>query len=104
MTRRVERQSWLAGATLALVVGSGPGLVDARAQLVMEQTFVMETETCVGVSCRKQIIGANETFGVGADGACTKGNHYGYPLEGKATVASAAMVYERDPLLGCPCL
>ena len=38
----------------------------------------METSECSGPSCRKQFIGANETFGVGAYSDCSKGQSYGH--------------------------
>lgn len=45
--------------------------VRGRSQLVMEQTFHMDTTTCEGASCRKEIIGANETLGVGSVFDCS---------------------------------
>lgn len=52
------------------------GLVSGHSQLVMEQTFYMETSSCEGVSCRKEIIGANETLGVGAVEECSHNTTY----------------------------
>lgn len=65
------------GAVLAL---SGLGVVDGRpqAQLVTEEVFFVETSECDGASCRKQFIGANETFGMGAHNECSKGKSYGH--------------------------
>lgn len=70
--------SWRAGLSSlgAVVVLSNVGLVSGHSQLVMEQTFYMETSACEGVSCRKEIIGANETLGVGAVDDCSHNTTY----------------------------
>eukprot|EP00904_Undaria_pinnatifida_P005246 jgi/Undpi1/1851/HiC_scaffold_12.g05238.m1 len=71
----------ITGAALAL--SGGPGVVEAffgssSSQLVSEEVFFVETSECSGPSCRKQFIGANETFGVGAYSDCSKGQSYGH--------------------------
>ena len=58
----------LVGAAVAL---GWVGHVSGHSQLVMEQSFHMDTTTCVGASCRKEIIGANEALGVGSVDDCS---------------------------------
>lgn len=53
----------MVGAAMAL---GWVSRVSGHSQLVMEETFHMDTTTCEGASCRREIIGANETLGVGA--------------------------------------
>lgn len=60
-------------AAMALI---GIGYASGHSQLVMEQTFFMETSACDGMSCRKEIIGANETLGVGAVPTCSQATTY----------------------------
>lgn len=74
MLRKAE--ALLVGVILAL---GRLGLVcGSSSQLVMNERFIMETASCEGLSCRKQIIGANETLGLGAY-ECSKGVTYGVP-------------------------
>lgn len=63
----------MVGAALALGWASR---VSGHSQLVMEQTFHMDTTTCEGASCRREIIGANETLGVGAVIDCSPRKTY----------------------------
>ncbi|CAM9620083.1 unnamed protein product, partial [Ectocarpus sp. 4 AP-2014] len=72
------RGSWRAGLSSlgTAMMLSKVGLVSGHSQLVMEQTFYMETSSCEGVSCRKEIIGANETLGVGAIEDCSHNTTY----------------------------
>lgn len=58
----------LVGAALAL---GWVSRVSGYSQLVMEQSFHMDTTTCDGASCRKEIIGANEALGVGSVEDCS---------------------------------
>lgn len=51
--------------------------VRGKSQLVMEKTFFQATSICEGLSCRKQIVGANEAFGIAGYRDCTKGETYG---------------------------
>ncbi|CAM9594067.1 unnamed protein product, partial [Hapterophycus canaliculatus] len=69
---------WGGGISLAsaVMVLNGIRHVSGHSQLVMEQTFFMETSACDGMSCRKEIIGANETLGVGAVATCSKRTTY----------------------------
>lgn len=73
MRGRWGRGLSLAGAAAVL---SGIGHASGHSQLVMEETFFMETSTCDGMSCRKEIIGANETLGVGALVTCSQSTTY----------------------------
>lgn len=66
-----------------LVLGQLAGVAGTKHQLVHQETFSMATSTCEGVSCRHQIVGANETFGLAAHATCSKGVHYGSPHEGE---------------------
>lgn len=81
--------AFVAGAVLAL---SGLSVVDGkpRAQLVTEEVFFVETSECAGASCRKQFIGANETFGMGAHGECSKGQSYGHYVKRECRVVTSA--------------
>lgn len=63
-------------------------------QLVMEEEFQMDTTTCEGFSCRREIIGANETLGVGAVIDCSARNTYwhGTLADGRWSVCVGACV------------
>ena len=63
----------LAGSALAL---GWLSRVSGHSQLVMEQSFHMDTTTCEGASCRKEIIGANEALGVGSVVDCSARKTY----------------------------
>ena len=63
----------LAGAAAALGWAGG---ANGYSQLVMEETFLMDTMTCEGASCRRELIGANEALGVGAVMDCSPRKTY----------------------------
>ncbi|CAM9213073.1 unnamed protein product, partial [Scytosiphon promiscuus] len=65
----------LSFASVAMML-SGIGYASGHSQVVMEETFSMETSACDGMSCRKEIIGANEALGVGAVAACSQSTNY----------------------------
>lgn len=69
--------------TTVLALGQLSGVAATNHQLVHEETFSMATSTCEGVSCRHQIVGSNETFGLAAHATCSKGVHYGSPEKGE---------------------
>ncbi len=68
--------SFAGAAVVVVLVLAWAGGVSGYSQLVMEQTFQMDTMTCEGVSCRREIIGANETLGVGAVMDCSPKKTY----------------------------
>lgn len=51
--------------------------VRGKSQLVMEKNFFLATSICEDLSCRKQIVGATEAFGIAGYRDCTKGETYG---------------------------
>lgn len=63
----------LVGAALAL---GWVSRVSGHSQLVMDETFLMDTTTCEGTSCRKEIIGSNEALGVGSVLDCSARKTY----------------------------
>ena len=73
--RRADAVSVLGALALSWVNSSS-----GKLQLVMEENFFMATSACEGLSCRKQIVGANETFGLAAHQACSKGETYGVSI------------------------
>lgn len=87
MTKSALREWKRAGVALltttVLTLGQLSGVAATSHQLVHEETFPMATSTCEGMSCRHQIVGSNETFGLAAHATCTKGVHYGSPEKGE---------------------
>lgn len=62
--------AFLLAATLRL------GVVAGNSQLVLETSYMMESTTCEGLGCRKQIVGGAEAYGLGAHSMCTNRAQY----------------------------
>lgn len=83
MRGSARRGGALFASAAVLALSGGLDLVEGffgkpSSQLVSEQVFFVETSECLGASCRKQFVGANETFGLGAFSDCSKGRSYGH--------------------------
>lgn len=63
------------GALLLGVLRMGT-VAGNHAQLIMERTFTIETSTCEGLACRKQLVGGAEAHGLSAHSMCTNRVQY----------------------------
>lgn len=51
-------------------------IVEGNSQVVLETSYMMESTSCEGVACRRQIVGAAEAHGLGAHTMCTSRAQY----------------------------
>lgn len=85
-------ETGVAGAVMLLLgVALQMGVAEGNSQLILEQSFRMETATCEGVSCRRQLIGGAEAYGLGAHTMCTSRTQYVNDTSGTGKIGKARL-------------